>query len=238
METKICSECNEYKNILEFYINPNNQKYRASCKVCFNLRAKKYRESNKNKIKKYTKKYRFINQDIIKEKGKIYREKNNKKIKLNQIKNSRKYYLNNHELIKEKSQKFRENNPTYSFEYRKKNPTYSNDYQQNRKKYDPIFKIAHNMRVRMSIFIKSNNVTKQNKTFDIVGCTPEFLKEYLEQKFTEGMSWDLMGKHIHIDHIIPLSSVNTEEEVYKLCHYTNLQPLWAQENLSKGNKII
>jgi hypothetical protein len=238
VETKICSKCGEEKSVCEFYINPNNKKYRPSCKICFNLDAKKYRESNKTKIKKYTKKYRLINKNIIKEKSKIYREKNDKKIKLNQIKNSKKYYLNNRELVKEKSRKFRENNPTYSLEYREKNPTYSNDYQKNRKKSDPIFKISHNMRVRMSIFIKSNNVTKQNKTFEIVGCTPEFLKDYIEKKFTEGMSWDLMGKHIHIDHIIPLSSANTEEEVYKLCHYTNLQPLWAEDNLKKGDKIL
>ena len=52
------------------------------------------------------------------------------------------------------------------------------------------------------------------------------------------MSWGLMGKHIHIDHIIPLSSAKTEEEVYELCHYTNLQPLWAEDNLKKGSKIL
>lgn len=53
------------------------------------------------------------------------------------------------------------------------------------------------------------------------------------------MNWDNRGLYgWHIDHIIPLSSAKTEEEVYKLCHYTNLQPLWAKENLSKGNKII
>ena len=79
---------------------------------------------------------------------------------------------------------------------------------------------------------------KKNKTFDIVGCSPEFLKEYFEKQFTEGMSWELMGQHIHIDHIIPLSSANTEEEMYELCHYTNLQPLWAKDNLKKGNKIL
>ena len=238
METKICSKCKEDKNICEFYVDPNNKKYRASCKICFNLNAKKYRDCNKNKIKEYTKNYRFINKETIKEKSKLYREKNEEKIKEKQKSVSRKYYLNNREIVKERSKKFRKNNPTYSFEYREKNPTYSNDYQQNRKKYDPIFKITYNMRARMSVFLKSNNITKKNKTFDIVGCSPEFLKEYLEQKFTEGMSWDLMGQHIHIDHIIPLSSANTEEEVYKLCHYTNLQPLWAEDNLSKGSKIL
>jgi len=73
----------------------------------------------------------------------------------------------------------------------------------------------------------------------LIGCSPEFLKEYLEQKFTEGMSWENYGLYgWHIDHVIPLSSVDTEEEIYKLCHYTNLQPLWAEENLKKSNKIL
>jgi hypothetical protein len=51
------------------------------------------------------------------------------------------------------------------------------------------------------------------------------------------MSWDNHGEW-HIDHIIPLSSAKNENDVYTLCHYTNLQPLWAEENLRKSNKII
>jgi len=57
----------------------------------------------------------------------------------------------------------------------------------------------------------------------------------LEHQFKEGMNWDNQGKW-HIDHIIPLSSGNTEEEIIKLCHYTNLQPLWAIDNMKKGSK--
>jgi len=87
------------------------------------------------------------------------------------------------------------------------------------------------------LFLKTNNLSKKNTTFDIIGCTPEYLKEHIETQFTEGMSWELIGKYIHIDHIIPLCSAKTEEEIYKLCHYSNLQPLWAKDNLLKGTKI-
>ena len=51
------------------------------------------------------------------------------------------------------------------------------------------------------------------------------------------MSWENQGKW-HIDHIIPLSSAANEEELYKLCHFTNLQPMWATDNIRKGSKII
>ena len=107
------------------------------------------------------------------------------------------------------------------------------------KKNNPIFKLTCIVRSRVITFIKSHNVNKTNQTFKIVVCSPEFLKEHLEKQFTEGMSWDNHGVYgWHIDHIIPLSSAKTEEEVYKLCHYTNLQPLWANDNLTKSNKTL
>ena len=65
----------------------------------------------------------------------------------------------------------------------------------------------------------------------------QILKEHLELQFVDGMSWDNRSEW-HIDHIIPLSSAKTDEEIYKLCHYTNLQPLWAEDNLKKSNKIL
>lgn len=108
----------------------------------------------------------------------------------------------------------------------------------NRRKEDPIFKLRGNLNVRIRLFMKSINIIKNNSTLNIIGCTPQFLKEYIENQFTDDMSWELMGKYIHIDHIIPLSSAKTEEELYKLCHYSNLQPLWAEDNLKKGNKIL
>lgn len=144
---------------------------------------------------------------------------------------------------------FKSNSSEYYKEWNKNNPdkvknkiekwnSKNRDYFVVKYNSDLFYKLKVNMRNRLNTFVKLNNFNKKNKTFDIVGCSPEFLKEYLEQKFTEGMSWELMGQHIHIDHIIPLSSANTEEEVYKLCHYTNLQPLWAEDNLKKGSKIL
>ena len=63
------------------------------------------------------------------------------------------------------------------------------------------------------------------------------LKDFVISQFKNGMSWDNHGDW-HIDHIIPLSLATTEEEMIKLCHYTNLQPLWAEDNLTNSNKII
>jgi hypothetical protein len=88
-------------------------------------------------------------------------------------------------------------------------------------------------------FFKSNNIYKTNKTFEIVGCTPQQLKEHIQLQFKDNMSWENYGYYgWHIDHIIPLSSANTEKELYKLCHFTNLQPLWAEDNLKKSNKML
>lgn len=125
----------------------------------------------------------------------------------------------------------------YNSEYRKKNRDRINEKTRHRHKNDILFKLSRNVRTRMGMFLKSENFTKgKNKTKDILGCTPQELKEFLEKKFKKGMSWDNRNKW-HIDHVIPLSSANTEEEVLNLCHYTNLQPLWVKENLEKSNKI-
>jgi hypothetical protein len=106
-----------------------------------------------------------------------------------------------------------------------------------RRKEDPVYHLINKVRCRLRKYLITLNITKKNRTFDIVGCTPDFLKEHLEKQFKEGMSWENKSEW-HIDHIIPLSSANTEEELYKLCHYSNLQPLWVEENLKKGNKIL
>ena len=77
------------------------------------------------------------------------------------------------------------------------------------------------------------------EALELLGCTIEEHQEYLESKFTEGMTWENHGlKGWHIDHILPLNeggATLTEEEKIKRIHYTNTQPLWAKDNYSKGN---
>jgi hypothetical protein len=180
--------------------------------ICeFNVR-KSSKDGYRNYCKichlEYSKKYVNENYEKYKKYQDTYHDKN---IKIHRLKSSE-YYQNNKEKV--------------------------HNYLKLKYRNDSLFRLKISIRNRINVFLKNKNITKKNKSFDLVGCSPEFLKEYIENKFTEGMSWELLGQFIHIDHIIPLSSANTEEELYKLCHYTNLQPLWAMDNLIKSNKII
>lgn len=144
------------------------------------------------------------------------------------------YRIKNREVINEKIKIYFKKNPDKK---QKSSLEYFRLYHSNRYKIDILFKISKILRSRINKIVKLNNINKKTKTLDIIGCSPQFLKNYLENKFTEGVSWDNYGVYgWHIDHIIPLSLAKTEEEIYKLSHYTNLQPLWAEENLKKYNK--
>jgi hypothetical protein len=219
METKVCNSCNIKKELCEFgIVRKNIDGLRNTCKVCKNIDDKRYRENNKEKI--YENKRNWV--------------RNNPNHKKN-------YYEENKERLKLESRIFYEKN---KLKYNKQSSLWNKVNSEKRKeitkkhKQIPEIKLKEKIRHRVYLFLKSKNWKKNNKTFEIVGCSPQFLKEHLEKQFTDGMSWDKMGKYIHIDHIIPLSSAKTEEELYKLCYYTNLQPLWAEDNMKKGNKIL
>ncbi len=109
-------------------------------------------------------------------------------------------------------------------------------YRKARYQRDPVFRIKSLVAWRLRNFLRSRNVTKRNRTFQAVGCTPEFLKLHLEAQFRDGMAWENQ-RLWQIDHRTPLASAKTEAEILALCHYTNLQPLWAFDNLSKGAKM-
>lgn len=151
----------------------------------------------------------------------------------------REYNRKNKEKNKEYKKKYYERNKDsiklYNKEWSKKNPHYQGQYHKERMKNDPIFHMSQKLRARLRDYLKKNQITKKNKTFKIIGCSPEELKKYLEERFYGEMSWENRNLW-DIDHIIPLSSAKSIEEVEKLSHYTNLQPLWRTENKKKSNK--
>ena len=109
----------------------------------------------------------------------------------------------------------------------------TNTNKQRKNKYynNPVYNLIKKIRARVRIFIKTKNYKKNNMTMQIVGCTPQELRNHIEKQFTFGMSWELIlnGK-IEIHHINFLSNAKTEKDVYRLCHYSNLKPLWVEEH--------
>ena len=113
---------------------------------------------------------------------------------------------------------------------------YNKKYAQNKRSTDVNYKLKSNTSNRIRKLINKDSV----KTLDVIGCSIEELKKYLEAKFLEGMNWSNYGlKGWHIDHIKPCSSfdLTNEEELKKCFHYTNLQPLWCRDNWSKSDKL-
>ena len=129
-------------------------------------------------------------------------------------------------------------------ERRKNDSEYDIDY----KKYDvlrkrkkesenPLENFKQRMRSNIRGSFRRRGYKKNTISYNILGEEWVVVKDYFESLFQEGMTWDNMGKW-HIDHIIPLSGTETEEEVMRLCHYRNLQPLWAEDNWEKSDKIL
>ena len=105
---------------------------------------------------------------------------------------------------------------------------------------DPQYKLRVNLRTRLGTFLRQKNVRKSISALKLLGADIDFVKKYLENQFEPGMTWDNWSLHgWHIDHIRPLSKFDLTkiEEQKKAFHYTNLQPLWAKDNLKKGDKI-
>ena len=104
-----------------------------------------------------------------------------------------------------------------------------------RRTLDAEFKFRENVKTLILMSIRAKGWQKTTKTFELLGCSFAELQQHLTSKFQPGMSWENHGAW-HIDHIVPCASAKTIEEFVKLQHYSNLQPLWASDNLKKGAK--
>jgi len=106
--------------------------------------------------------------------------------------------------------------------------------QKDRYENDPVYLLKNKIYGRVRRALTDQGFFKKSKTNEILGCSWEEFRTHIENKFIDGMSWK-NKKLWHIDHIVPMSRGKTEEEIIKLNHYTNLQPLWATDNLIKSD---
>lgn len=114
---------------------------------------------------------------------------------------------------------------------------YFRKYHKERRDNDPQFNMMGRIRHRTREAIKRGGFTKRSKTYEMLGCDWETLKEHIENQFVDGMNWDNMSEW-DLDHIYPLSWCSTIDELEIYSHYTNLQPLWRKDNQDKKDKFI
>ena len=220
---KKCIKCNEEKELTDY---PNKKISKdgktGTCKICTSKIMREYELNNKLRLILYRKEHYIKNKDSIIKRNKLYVNKNYEKTKC-----YRKIYaLNNKEKTKE-----------YNLKNKDKHNLRQTEYIKKRKLIDPLFKLRKCISSLILVSIKRQGYTKKTKTFKYLGCTFEEFKIHLEKQFTEGMNWDNQGQW-HLDHIYPVSLAKDEQHLIKLNHYTNFQPLWAIDNIKKGNKII
>lgn len=253
---KNCSSCKEQKPF-ELFIRSKSTKdgFGIYCKPCRQIkkkaeylrnrdkylaRSEKQRKENPAKVsevkkqcylkkpdhyKQMHKKYYDENRDAVLFRAKQYREENKGEIR----KRDNAYKARNRLELNRKQLEYQKINAEKLNEYRRR-------YTKQRRSQDRMFAIRLNMRARFKFELAKRGEKQSTKTNKYLGCTWEFLRGYLASKFTDGMSWDNYGDW-HVDHVIPLASAQTKDELIKLCHYSNLQPLWAFDNLSKGAKM-
>jgi len=262
VKMRICNICNIEKDITEYNLRKEGKYKYKYCKSCYSIKRKdnnkRYHEENREKLNEKSRRYYQENKEVLYDKYKLYLADNKDKID----EYIKEYREENKEILKEKSLKYREENKDTLKESKKlyyqnlstdkkeklkeqKRINYNNNreqYRKNKKTYvkermnEPLFKLKFNIRALVRNALKRGFTEKSKKTQEILGCSFEDFKLYLESQFDENMNWENQGSYWHMDHIIPISSAETKEDVYRLNHYTNFQPLYWLDNLKKSDK--
>ena len=214
--TKTCSNCHACKPV-DLFRKKHNQ-----CKACIAAYNRKYRQENKEEIAANKREYRQENKEKIAAYSREYKQENKEEIAAQK----RKHY-------QEHREEFAAYNRKYGQEHKEEIAA------QNRKRYrsDPAYAMSKRLRARMYAAVKAAGLDKKcDSSSELLGISPQGLKEWLEAQFTEGMTWENRSDW-HVDHIIPCTAFDmTVETNQRICFwYKNLQPMWAEENLQKSN---
>ena len=212
MEKK-CNKCNVVKDVSEFgKDNRSKSGTENRCYLCKNANSKKYYEANKEKVKETVKQYQEVNKEKIKQYSEEYQKANKKK--LNKV--SREYGQVNKEKIAKRKAEYSKDNRENILRRRR-------EYEKSRRDTDNLFKLRHNTASRVRKYLKNG---KSKRTREIIGIDFKEFQIYLGKEYKEGT---------HLDHIIPVSWANNDEEVYTLNHYSNFQIITAEENMAKSD---
>lgn len=236
---KICKKCEIEKELEQFHKDTRTKDGReGSCKDC----KKKYQQENKERIKENKSKYYIENKDKFKEYKRNNKDKSKEYNKKYRDKNKDK--IKSHKLTDEQKVKKKIYTKKWLEENKKKVKIQKNNYKIEKMKNDVLFSLKHNINTSILYHLRISGYSKKSKTHEILGCSFVEFKIYLESKFEDWMSWENRGLYNgesnygwDIDHIIPISIAQTKEDVIKLSHYTNLQPLCSKINRDiKRNK--
>jgi hypothetical protein len=220
MEKKICKICDAEKEISLF------PKHCNTCRVCFNKQSRERSKMVTNDPEKRKKRAEWKRE--WKKKNPPTEEQKEK---------ARKYALERLEKYPEKKMKMRVQTREWLQKNKERVRETRNNWENHNYKNNPLHNMRRTVAIRTRFYLKKKGLVKSQTTEDMLGCNYEELKRHIESLFLDGMSWENRNEW-HVDHIIPLASADTVEDVIKLSHYTNLQPLWAIDNLKKGSKLL
>lgn len=230
---KTCTLCN--KTLESEFFNKKTSYYDGLspwCKSCTSAKNKTdYKLTKEQKLAKSNEYYKNNREDVLE------RRKNDPSIKVYM----KEWRQNNHQHIQEYNTGYKSNNgetiriqrKTYRSQHREE----INEYTKEKLKIDPLFKLGKMLRARLRDFLKNGNNFNKRQTADYIGCTMEQLKVHIEKQFKDGMTWENHAELWHLDHIIPLAHAKTEDQLYELARWTNLQPLTILKNLKKNKHL-
>lgn len=244
-ETRICRVCGEEKPLDEFRIRGDSGRRRTECKNCLSRYLKKYKSENKQHISELNKKWVETHKEELSEYRLNWQRNNREKCRAYNKKSSQNMTEEQKARRRELERKYREiwnQNPDYvekrrawnreSTKRRRKKIT---AYEENRKKIDPVFKLKKQIRNEIRMSFNRRGFRKSARTEEIVGCTLQELYDHLCKTYLIRYGEEYNGNRVvHIDHIMPLANAHTEDEVRKLCRWSNLQLLTAEDNLIKN----
>jgi hypothetical protein len=231
METKVCCKCRQEKNLSCFAkCKKAKDGHKHACKNCLNAEKRIYNKEHPEVAHHYYE----ANKNVFHQKNQKWAEENRERS--NAIK--KKYILNNPDKRKEQANRYNSNNKDKRKLYVLNNKDLINGRMRIYKKTNPQARIAHNLRTRVCAIL--NGRSKGGRLHLLVGCTMDFLKDYIEMRFQDNMNWANYGRGLgkwSIDHIVPLETFDlTDIEQQKIAfHYSNMQPMWYDKNSSKGS---